>query len=156
VFYVDKGMIEEAETEKAKAAVLQIKRQKDTRNAEEIAAAERERIRADALERIGMFEEVLEIDPDDPLATFGMGSAYMQLQDYGKAAPFLERATKLQKDYSVAFLNWGKCLEFLGQTESAAAAFRQGIAAANRKGDLMPMREMERRLKALETAGAPT
>lgn len=151
VFYVAKGMIDEAEEEKAKAAVLQIKHTRDARNAEEIAAAERERIRRDAEERIGMFEEVLEIDPDDALATFGMGAAHMQLNEYEKAVPYLERATELQKDYSVAFLNFAKCLEFLGRTESAAEAYRRGIAAANRKGDLMPMREMERRLRALET-----
>lgn len=152
VFYVAKGMIEEAETEKAKAAVLQIKHNRDARNAEEIATAERERIRSEAEERIGMFEEVLEIDPDDALATYGMGTARMQLNEYEKAVPYLERATELQKDYSVAFLNLGKCLEFIGRTAPAIDAFRRGIAAANRKGDLMPMREMERRLRALNTS----
>jgi len=151
VFYVAKGMIEEAEQEKAKAAVLQIQHTRDARNAEEIAVAERERIRSEAKERIGMFEEVLEIDPDDALATYGMGAAQMQLNEYEKAVPFLERATDLQKDYSVAFLNLGKCLEFLGRVDPAQEVYRRGIAAANRKGDLMPMREMERRLRALET-----
>jgi tetratricopeptide (TPR) repeat protein len=156
VFYVAKGMIEEAEQEKAKAAVLQIKQHRDAEDAEAIAAAERERIRKEAEERIGMFEEVLEIDPDDPLATYGMGAARMQLNDYEGAVPYLERATELQKDYSAAFLNLGKCLEFLGRTDPAAETYRRGIAAANRKGDLMPMREMERRLRALETPESVT
>lgn len=151
VFYVAKGMIEEAEHEKAKAAVLQIKHTRDARNADDIAAAERERIRSEAQDRIGMFEEVLEIDPDDALATYGMGAAHMQLNDYEKAVPYLERAAELQQDYSVAFLNLGKCLEFLGQTETAMETYQRGIAAANRKGDLMPMREMERRLQSIES-----
>src|SRR5690606_20448483 len=99
---------------------------------------------------IGMFEEVLEIDPDDPLATFGMGKAYVQLDDYESAIPHLKRATEIQKDYSAAWLDYGKCLEFTGRTDEAVAAYRQGIQAASRKGDLMPMREMERRLKLLE------
>lgn len=150
VFYVAKGMIEEAEQEKAKAAVLQIKHTRDAQNAEEIASAERARIRKEAEERIRMFEEVLEIDPDDPLATYGMGAARMQLNDYEAAIPYLERATELQKDYSAAFLNLGKCLEFVGRTGPAAEAYRRGVPAANRKGDLMPMREMERRLRSLE------
>jgi folate-binding protein YgfZ len=149
VFYVAKGMIDEAEIEKAEAAVLQLKHARNAKKAEEIAAEERERIRREANERIAMFKEVLEFDPDDPLATFGLGSAYIQLNEYENAIPHLERATKVQKDYSAAYLNLGKCYEFLGRNELAAEAYRKGIEVANRKGDLMPMREMERRLKAL-------
>ena len=150
VFYVSKGMIDEAETEKAKAAVLQIQHASDKRKADEIAAAERDRIAAEARERIGMFAEVLEIDPDDALATYGMGAAYMQLNQYAEAAPYLERATRSQKDYSAAWLNLGKCLEFTERAPEAMDAYRKGIEAATRKGDLMPLREMERRLKALQ------
>ncbi|GMV93195.1 MAG: hypothetical protein AMXMBFR82_29730 [Candidatus Hydrogenedentota bacterium] len=150
VFYVAKGMIEEAEEEKAKAAVLQMKAARDANQAEQMAAAERERIRQEAAERIRMFEEVLEIDPEDALATFGMGMAFVQLGEYEKALPFLDRATRVQKDYSVAFLNLGKCQEYLDRKAEAIEAYRAGIRAAGRKGDLMPMREMERRLKALE------
>lgn len=155
VFYVSKGMIDEAEQEKAKAAVLQIRQASHARKAEEMAAAERERIQREARERIGMFEEVLEIDPDDPLATFGMGTAYIQLNEYAKAVPFLQRATRVNKDYSAAYLNLGKCHEFLGQADEAREAFRKGIEVATRKGDLMPLREMERRLKSL-AAPSPT
>ncbi len=150
VFYMTKGMIEEAEEEKAKSAVLQMAQAREARKAEELAAQERARIKAEAQERIEMFKEVIEIDPDDPLATFGMGAAYMQLQQYEEAVPYLQRATEVQKDYSAAFLNLGKCYEFLGRTGEASVTFKKGIDAANRKGDLMPMREMERRLKALQ------
>lgn len=149
VFYVAKGMIPEAEEEKAKAAVLQMKHARQAREAEDIAATERDRIRREATERIAMFREVLEFDPDDPLATFGTGMAYVQLNDHGSALPFLERAVLTQKDYSAAYLNLGKCLEFLRRTDEARAAYTAGIECASRKGDLMPLREMERRLKAI-------
>lgn len=149
VFYVAKGMIPEAEEEKAKAAVLQLKHARRAREAEEIASAERDRIQQEALERIAMFKEVLEFDPDDPLATFGTGMAYIQLNDYENAIPHLRRATQVQKDYSVAYLNLGKCYEFLQRNDEARAVYRQGIECASRKGDLMPLREMERRLKSL-------
>jgi folate-binding protein YgfZ len=152
VFYMTKGMIEEAEQEKAQSAVLQMQQTREAKKAEELAAEERARIQREAQDRIAMFQEVLEIDPDDPLATYGMGAAHMQLNDYETAIPHLERATQVQKDYSVAYLNLGKCHEFLGNTAKADAAYRAGIEVANRKGDLMPMREMERRLKALTDA----
>jgi folate-binding protein YgfZ len=151
VFYVAKGMIQEAEEEKAIAAQLEFKQELDARQAAKHAEQERERIRAEARERIGMFREVLEIDPEDPVATMGMGTAHMQLEAYEEAIPYLEAAARLQKDYSAAYLQLGKCYEFSGKRAEAVTAYREGIAAAGRKGDLMPMREMERRLKALES-----
>lgn len=150
VFYVAKGMIAEAEHEKALAQQLEFKLELDARAAEKVAEAERARIRREAEERIGMFREVLEIDPEDAIATMGLGSAYMQLDSYAEAIPHLETATRVKKDYSAAFLNLGKCHEFLGARSAAIAAYRAGIEAASRKGDLMPLREMERRLRALE------
>lgn len=150
VFYVAQGRIEEAEEEKARAAVLQMRHARDSRLAEEVASEERERIRREAQERIGMFQEVLEIDPEDPLATFGTGMAHIQLNEYEKALPYLQRATQIQRDYSVAYLNLGKCAEFLGDHAGAVTAYRAGIEAAGRKGDLVPLREMERRLNGLQ------
>jgi len=152
VFYVSKGMVREAEQEKAHAAMLQFKQTQDAKKAKEAAAAERTRIEQQAQDRIRMFKEVLELDPGDVLATYGLGIAHFQLEEYERAVPHLEKATGLKKDYSAAFLNLGKCHEFLKQTDRAREAYQAGIAAASRKGDLMPMREMERRLNALTAA----
>jgi folate-binding protein YgfZ len=150
VFYLAKGMIEEAEQEKALSAVLGMKQATDEREAKELAEQERQKIKQEAGERIGMFKEVLEIDPDDPVATFGLGKAYVQLLQYEEAIPYLRHATEVQKDFSAAYLDLGKCLEFLGKTGEALEQYQTGIAIASRKGDLMPMREMERRSKNLE------
>lgn len=153
VFFMKKGNLERAEEEKAIANLLESQQAVDSRQAQAAAEAERQRIEREARERIEMFREVLAIDPEDPLATFGMGSAYMQLQSYAEAIPYLESATRIQPDYSAAFLNLGKCHEYVGAYEEAKAAYTQGIAVSSRKGDLMPLREMERRLKALSDSG---
>lgn len=149
VFYMSQGKIQEAEDEKALANQLEFKQQLDARQAEKAAKAERERLKAEAEQRIGMFLEVLEIDPEDPVATMGLGQAYIQLERHADAIPYLETATRVQKDFSAAYLNLGKCHEVLGDVTSAKAAYTTGIEVAGRKGDLMPMREMERRLKQL-------
>lgn len=149
VFYMTQGRIQEAEDEKAIANQLEFKQQLDARQAEKAARAERERLKAEAEQRIGMFLEVLEIDPEDPVATMGLGQAYIQLDRHAEAIPYLETATRVQKDFSAAYLNLGKCHEFLKDAAAAKAAYATGIEVAARKGDLMPMREMERRLKAL-------
>jgi folate-binding protein YgfZ len=149
VFYLAKGMIEEAEIAKAQSAVLQMQNATDERKAKEIAAEERERIQNEAQDRIEMFKEVLEIDEDDPVATFGLGKAYVQLNQYENAIPHLIHATEVQKDFSAAFLDLGKCYEFLEKNDLALETYAEGIAVASKKGDLMPMREMERRQKSL-------
>lgn len=149
VFYAAKGDLEAAEVEKAKAAVLGIQSVASERQAKEHARKEREALCEEARERIGMFEEVLEIDPEDTIATFGMGSALMQLETYAEAAPFLARTVKLDKDYSAAYLKLGQCYEYLGQRDQAIDAYQRGVAVASRKGDLMPLKDMERRLKGL-------
>ncbi|MBI2434160.1 MAG: tetratricopeptide repeat protein [Candidatus Hydrogenedentes bacterium] len=149
VFYVSKGLIQEAEAEKAKAEHLQLKQQLDARETQRMAAAQRATIRREAQERIQMFREVLEVDPEDPVALLGLGRAHVQLEEPEQALPYYEQACHLHPDYSAAFLDWGKCLEFLGRVEEAAKVYANGIAAAGRKGDLMPLREMERRRKAL-------
>ena len=146
---LSKGMIQEAEDEKALANQLEFKQELDARQAEKAAKQERERIKAEAESRIAMFLEVLEIDPEDPVATMGLGQAYIQLERHAEAVPYLETATRVQKDFSAAYLNLGKCHEVLGNVEAARHAYQTGIDAASRKGDLMPMREMERRLKQL-------
>ncbi|HNT89965.1 MAG TPA: tetratricopeptide repeat protein, partial [Candidatus Hydrogenedentes bacterium] len=74
----------------------------------------------------------------------------MQLEQYAEAAPFLETAVRVKKDYSAAYLKLGECRERLGDLAAAARVYRRGIEAASRKGDLMPLREMERRLAAIE------
>ena len=156
VFYVAKGMIQEAENEKAKSAVIEMQNISDAHAARLVAEEERQRLEEEARERIGMFEEVLEIDPDDPVATFGLGKAYVQLGQYEDAVTHLRHATEVQKDFSAAYLDLGKCHEFLGQVPDAMTVYGEGIAVASRKGDLMPLREMERRRKSLEEHGATT
>jgi predicted Zn-dependent protease len=146
---MSQGRIQEAEDEKALANQLEFKQELDARQAEKASKAERERLRAEAEQRIGMFLEVLEIDPEDPVATMGLGQAYIQLDRHADAIPYLETATRVQKDFSAAYLNLGKCHEVLGDVASARVAYTTGIEVAGRKGDLMPMREMERRLKQL-------
>ena len=94
--------------------------------------------------------KVLDLDPDDPIATFGLGKAYIQLNRYEQALPHLRHACEIKKDYSAAFLDLGKCLEFMERGDEATHIYKEGIATASRKGDLMPMREMERRLNALD------
>lgn len=149
VFYMSKGMIEQAEEEKALAEQLEMTQSIDAKKAKQNALQERKQIQQQAEERIAMFQEVLDIDPEDAVATMGLGTAYMQMSQHDAAVAPLKIAIRTNKDYSAAYLKLGQCLEFLDRRQDAVNTYQQGIEAASRKGDLIPMRQMQQRLKAL-------
>jgi len=101
------------------------------------------------LRQIGMFQQVLKIDPVDQVANFGLGTIYLEQGDYQAALPPLQTVVEHYPDYSAAWLVLGKTLEKLKQFEQAAEIYRKGIAAASKKGDLMPLRDMQNRLNQL-------
>lgn len=148
-FYQSKGMIREAEEEKAVAALLEDKKDFDAARVRGMAEADRARIMREAESRAALFREVLEMDPGDAVALMGLGGALTQMEKPDEAAACYARAVAAHPDYSAAYLRLGMLLERLDRHGEASAAYRDGIAAAERKGDFMPMREMRRRLDAL-------
>ncbi|HYG73431.1 MAG TPA: tetratricopeptide repeat protein [Planctomycetota bacterium] len=150
LFYMKLGDKVAAEEEKAKATVKQFSRFGALKKDEQRAAEELQKKRDDALRKKAMFEEVLEIDPEDPIALFGLGNALSALDDYASAEAALARATRADKDNSAVYLAHGKVLEMLNREADALRVYREGMAVASRKGDLMPLKEMERRSVLLE------
>jgi Flp pilus assembly protein TadD len=95
----------------------------------------------------------LDIDPDDPIALFGLGNALATLGDWEGSERVLAKSCLVQADNSAAFLARGKALEMLGRENEALSVYRDGMAVASKKGDLMPLKEMERRVLLLEGRG---
>ena len=157
LFYMKIGDKTAAEDEKAKATVKQFSRFGSMKRDAQAAAAEEQKKREDALRKKAMFEEVIEIDPEDPIALFGLGNALSALGEWAKAEATLANACAAQKDNSPIYLAHGKALEMLGREADAITVYRAGMAVASKKGDLMPLKEMERRMILLEgTAKKPS
>jgi folate-binding protein YgfZ len=152
LYYMKLGDKTAAEDEKAKATVKQFSRFGELRQREAQAAAVAEQARADAQRRKAMFEEVLEIDPEDPIALFGLGNAFAALSEWENAERALARASAAQKDNSAIYAAHGKALEMLSREADALKVYRDGMAVASRKGDLMPLKEMERRVLLLSAS----
>ena len=152
LFYMKIGDKEEAERQLARATEKRFLGLDDAQATREQAEAEEAARRVDAERKAAMFREVLEIDPDDPLALMGLGNALAVLEEFASAEPHLARACTVQKDNSAAFVAHGKVLERLGRETEAAEVYRDGVDVASRKGDLMPLREMEHRLLMLSAA----
>ena len=149
LYYMKLGDLESAERHRAQATMTRFGAMAGEAAAAEQERAEAERLRADAERRLAMFTEVLEIDTDDPLALTGAGKALLELDRHAEAEPILARACAAQADNSPVYALHGRVLERLGRADEAAAVYRRGIEAAARKGDLMPLREMENRLLLL-------
>ena len=149
LYYMKLGDLEAAERHRAKATMVRFGAMAGAAEAAERERAEAERLRADAERRLAMFAEVLEIDAEDPLALMGAGKALHELGRDREAEPILERACVAQTGGSPVYALHGRVLERLGRADEAAEVYRRGIDVAGRKGDLMPLREMENRLLLL-------
>lgn len=149
VYYMKQGRIEEAEQEKGEATAIEFERivaqsMAKKSNLKKVEEEKKERER-----KIEMFRKVLEIDPVDQVANFGLGSIFLETERYEEALKPLQTVIAENKDYSAAYLLLGKNLEKLSRYQEAIEVYRQGIAAASKKGDLMPLKEMQSRLNQL-------
>ena len=98
-------------------------------------------------------EALLATGKDSALLRFGLGMHYLQAGDASRAAVHLRRAVEQDGDYSAAWKLLGKALTQEGDSQAAMAAYRDGIAAAERRGDKQAGKEMAVFLKRLEKAG---
>lgn len=150
LYFMKIGDKETAEAEAAKA----MQKSMAKRSGREVDGAKLDEVlveqqRADALRKRAMFAQVLEIDPEDGIALFGLGNALSILQEWEAAADVLARAVAIGRDNSAVHLALGRALEQLGRTEEAERVYLEGMEVASRKGDLMPLKEMEHRVLLL-------
>jgi len=93
---------------------------------------------------------------DGALLRFSLGSEYLKLGDPHNAQLQLAEAVARDPAYSAAWKLLGKALTDSGQAEAALAAYRQGIAVAEKKGDLQAAREMTVFATRIQKQLAPT
>lgn len=99
---------------------------------------------------IDSFEKMLADGKDNPLLRFSLGNEYLKADNPGAAIAHLRAAVAHDAGYSAAWKLLGKALALTGDQAGAAAAYRQGIDAAEAKGDKQAAREMSVFLKRLE------
>lgn len=150
LFYMKIGDKDEAERQKALGTMKRFGVGTSPEEAANLAAREKAERQAAAGQKRAMFAEVLAIDPDDPLALMGMGRALTELDDLEGAAAHLARALEQQQQNSSVYASYGKVLASLDRVAEAAEVYRRGIEIASRRGDLMPLQEMEHRLRLLD------
>lgn len=154
IYYMKLGRIEDAEKEKAEATALQFEKtiaQNMSKKSEKINQAKK---REEQLNKLEMFKKVLEIDPVDQVANYGLGSVYLELERYEEALPHLQLLVEKYKKYSTAYLLLGKTLEKLSRTKETIEVYQAGITVAAQNGDLMPLKDMQNRLNQILHSGS--
>ncbi len=149
LFYMKMGKIEEAEEEKAQATVKSFSNFGKEAEAKRVREEQEEAERKDIERREQMFKQVLEIDPEDTLANFGMADIHFKRNELTLSENCLKKVLSEDEKYSVAYVLLGKVYQKLGQKDQAIATFTKGIEVASNKGDLMPANEMQQLLNQL-------
>ena len=65
--------------------------------------------------RIEPLKKVLTIDPNDEVAWFGLGKAYMEDANFEEAAKALQQCVTVKPTYSAAYYAWAQSLHKLGR-----------------------------------------
>ena len=99
---------------------------------------------------IDNFEKMLAGGKDNALLRFSLGNEYLKVNVPAKAVPHLRAAVVHDAGYSAAWKLLGKALAQTGDVDGAAHAYRQGIDAAEAKGDKQAVREMTVFLRRME------
>jgi tetratricopeptide (TPR) repeat protein len=152
VFYLDKGLKEQAEEEKAISMSIRMRIAAQQVAAQKEEAKKKTQDLEEAKQRMDMFKQVLEIDADDLLANYGVGSCYVSLGEFAQSVPFLKKAIQIKPAHTVAYISLGEAYEGLGDIAAAMAIYEKGIDVATKRGDMTPMHEMQNRLSTLKAA----
>lgn len=88
--------------------------------------------------RIAQFENMASADPDNDMAHFSLGNAYLQAGRHAEASRSFERCIELNPDMSKAYQLAGQAMIGAGWADKAVVILNRGYEVASRKGDRLP------------------
>jgi Tfp pilus assembly protein PilF len=86
-------------------------------------------------DRLNKLLTMLQKEPNDTFLLYGIALEYKKANDSKLALDYLNRVIGLDSGYCYAYHQKGLIYEGVGDLESARQAYRDGIAAARKKGD---------------------
>ncbi len=89
---------------------------------------------------------------DSALLRFSLGNEHLKAGNVETAVAHLRQAVALDAGYTAAWKALGRALADHGLADDALAAYREGIAVAERKGDKQAGKEMQVFARRLEKA----
>lgn len=93
--------------------------------------------------RIEPLKKVLDIDPQDDVAWFGLGKAYMDDGNFDEAAKALRQCLTVKPTYSAAYYALAQSLHKLGRLDECRSICVTGIEVSTKNGDAMVTKNLE-------------
>ena len=93
--------------------------------------------------RIDALKKLLQIDPNDEVAYFGLGKALMDESQYADAVDYLQKCVTVKPTYSAAYLALVESLLKIDQKERAKEVLEQGHAVSLKNGDMQVTKKLE-------------
>ena len=87
-------------------------------------------------------EKLIGTPRDGALLRFSLGLEFLKTDNAAKAAEHLREAVTRDPEYSAAWRALGRALEAAARPTEALEAYRNGISAAQKKGDKQAEKEM--------------
>ncbi len=101
---------------------------------------------------LASFERMLAAGKDSALLRFSLGNEHAKAGNADVAVMHLRQAVSLDPGYTAAWKLLGRVLADSGHADDALAAYREGIAVAQRKGDKQAGKEMQVFARRIEKA----
>ncbi|MEE2971889.1 MAG: Fe(2+)-trafficking protein [Planctomycetota bacterium] len=100
-------------------------------------------------QRIAQFENMTAADPENEMAHFSLGNAYLQAGRAGEAARSFSRVTELNPDMSKAYQLAGEAMIEAGLEDASVAMLEAGWRIAATRGDLLVRDGIAERLRSI-------
>ena len=95
-------------------------------------------------------QQMLVKEPNDTFLLYGLALEFKKAGAAPEALEYLNRVISLDAGYCYAYHQKGLVYESTGDTKAARQAYRDGIAAATKKGDAHARSEIEAALADIE------
>ena len=99
--------------------------------------------------RIEPLKKVLSIDPNDDVAWFGLGKAYMEDGNFEEAQRALRQCIAVKPAYSAAYYALAQSLRTLNRLDECRDVCTAGIEVSLKNGDAMVTKNLEALKSAL-------
>jgi Tfp pilus assembly protein PilF len=102
--------------------------------------------------RIEPLKKVLAMDPNDEVAWFGLGKAYMDDGNFEEAANTLRQCITVKPTYSAAYYALAQSLHKLNRLDECRTVCGTGIEVSTKNGDAMVTKNLEQLKTSLQSS----